>query len=595
VQYVSEAVAAVAEAPLKLRDISAAVAICSAMHQRYAEFSKELIPALARTVAGSATSPEERPSAGRRRVTLRLLIELLFGGLYTTHTILLKLFTHIIDSMDFAKNQEGALLSLSLVTTFVKSGREELVGLPHIAPVSLPANIEERARTGGDTEVERSLLDALKEYDAELRDRWVLPNDVSQQFRAGAERQFAVACAAMQAAHEALTEVEKGNERVLNNRGDLPESLAVAYEAQRAAFESLQRSTASLAEVLERPLPELQADNVTRMTTTDIDGSSQGDVSMSLEGGGIVSAFEDEESRAFYEDLPSLREIVPAVLLGGETGTTESSTSGTKKNNGGGGAGGDGLKEGQCEEDGKSSTSNNNPPGDGGQLSPKGRRRESESAPSLSENATTPEDGHCAPLEQAIAKLAMEPSMAISSVDGETESSGSKRALDAVLDRLPNCVSKELCDEVATEFCYAGGAGKGARRRLARSLFEVPIGALQLLPYYSRIMAVLAPLFPDVPATVVAQLETEFADLIKKKDATLRTLEPRLRNARYIAEMLKFKIFPPGTAFSLLKSLLDDFVGHNVDAACALVEAAGRYLSRRPDTATRLNNMLDVM
>ena len=29
-----------------------------------------------------------------------------------------------------------------------------------------------------------------------------------------------------------------------------------------------------------------------------------------------------------------------------------------------------------------------------------------------------------------------------------------------------------------------------------------------------------------------------------------------------------------------LKSLLDDFAGHNIDAACALVEAAGRFFYR---------------
>lgn len=51
---------------------------------------------------------------------------------------------------------------------------------------------------------------------------------------------------------------------------------------------------------------------------------------------------------------------------------------------------------------------------------------------------------------------------------------------------------------------------------------------------------------------------------------------------------------PFGTFFSLLKSLLDDFVGHNVDAAAALVETAGRFLYRLSETQTRIANMLDV-
>lgn len=36
-------------------------------------------------------------------------------------------------------------------------------------------------------------------------------------------------------------------------------------------------------------------------------------------------------------------------------------------------------------------------------------------------------------------------------------------------------------------------------------------------------------------------------------------------------------VLPP---FVQLKSLLDDFAGHNIDAACALVEAAGRFFYR---------------
>lgn len=51
---------------------------------------------------------------------------------------------------------------------------------------------------------------------------------------------------------------------------------------------------------------------------------------------------------------------------------------------------------------------------------------------------------------------------------------------------------------------------------------------------------------------------------------------------------------PFGALFSMLKALLDDFAGHNVDAAAALVEAAGRFLLRLPETETRMANMLEA-
>ena len=38
-----------------------------------------------------------------------------------------------------------------------------------------------------------------------------------------------------------------------------------------------------------------------------------------------------------------------------------------------------------------------------------------------------------------------------------------------------------------------------------------------------------------------------------KKDPTLRTLEARLRNARYLGELVKFRLAPFGTIFVMLK------------------------------------------
>ena len=39
---------------------------------------------------------------------------------------------------------------------------------------------------------------------------------------------------------------------------------------------------------------------------------------------------------------------------------------------------------------------------------------------------------------------------------------------------------------------------KKARKRLTRALCDIPTGALQLLPYYSRVIATLSQVFPDI-------------------------------------------------------------------------------------------------
>ena len=89
-------------------------------------------------------------------------------------------------------------------------------------------------------------------------------------------------------------------------------------------------------------------------------------------------------------------------------------------------------------------------------------------------------------------------------------------------------------------------------------------------------------------------LESEFQALFARKDATSLTLEPRVRNARYLAELAKFKLYPPGSFFVALKQLLDDFSHHNIDAACTLVETAGRPLIRMPESKVRMENMIEV-
>lgn len=164
---------------------------------------------------------------------------------------------------------------------------------------------------------------AVQEYEAELQQQYTLPAEAQQQLRVAVERCFDAACAALEQRHAALQETEQENARVLNSRcdgqlrcllgaparlcchpgqlsssrrnlggnaelhscragggcqaavnlrrvcalacrGDLPEDMAAAYEAQRRSFEGLQRNTAALAEALDRKLPKLR-ETVTRM------------------------------------------------------------------------------------------------------------------------------------------------------------------------------------------------------------------------------------------------------------------------------------------------------------------------------------------
>lgn len=50
-----------------------------------------------------------------------------------------------------------------------------------------------------------------------------------------------------------------------------------------------------------------------------------------------------------------------------------------------------------------------------------------------------------------------------------------------------------------------------------RALFSVPRTSLELLPYYSRLVATLSPFMKNLPSMLLSMLEEEFNFLINKK------------------------------------------------------------------------------
>ncbi|KAJ6357849.1 hypothetical protein OIU78_005647 [Salix suchowensis] len=163
--------------------------------------------------------------------------------------------------------------------------------------------------------------------------------------------------------------------------------------------------------------------------------------------------------------------------------------------------------------------------------------------------------------------------------------------LDALLQRLPGCVSRDLIDQLTVEFCYLNS--KSNRKKLVRALFNVPRTSLELLPYYSRMVATLSTCMKDVSFMLLQMLEEEFNFLINKKDQM--NIETKIRNIRFIGELCKFRIAPASTVFSCLKACLDDFTHHNIDVACNLLETCGRFLYRSPETTIRMANMLEIL
>ena len=335
--------------------------------------------------------------------------------------------------------------------------------------------------------------------------------------------------------------------------GTLTEDKDRALEEARKKREKLLAHVLVLGDCLDRDAPDLP----------EVEDEPPEDAlaSLSLYGGAKLSLdagpFDDETARTFYEDYPNVLDVVPPPVLG--------------------------LSEGDVLR----------------------LQQERADAKALWKGATlTDLDAKEAPPSSSSSKEDVLPPQTSPDDDGDERksellNSGEDAAAkpgDVVgrllTEDLPAVFNRERADALALAFCE-GHATKGARKRLVRALFAVPRTALELVPQYARIAAVVSQAFKDVGTLLVAELLSEFRWLQRKKGQ--HNLETKMRNIRFVGELVKFRVAPPHAAFHCLKVCAEDFSHHAVDVACALLEVAGGFLLRSPPTSSRTAQFLDVV
>lgn len=177
-------------------------------------------------------------------------------------------------------------------------------------------------------------------------------------------------------------------------------------------------------------------------------------------------------------------------------------------------------------------------------------------------------------------------------VDVEVSNSGTKVIFESFMEQLPKCVNREMIDNLAIEFLIYLNT-KNNRKKLVKALFSVPRTRVDLLPFYTRLVAILNPLMPEVALELCSLLKSDFRYNVKKKDQI--NIETKLKVVRYIGEMTKFNLMAKSEALHCFKMLLNDFTHHHIEMGCSLLETAGRYLYRSPDSHHRTKIYLEQM
>ena len=309
------------------------------------------------------------------------------------------------------------------------------------------------------------------------------------------------------------------------------------------------------------------------------------------------SVWEDEETRRFYENLTPIDAVLPSVLFPSGQSAGESSGS---------------AEKGESEENtvktdetadnlvGKKETDEDKTGGSAEEVD-----RELAAAAASIEDLD--EEGLDLPDDTEV----LEDLQGDEDVDGSSRKdsqgslgtsggSGTKASsstgagsaeLSVFMHKLSLCVNRELIDKLAVEFCYLNS--KTNRQKLANFLYEIPKGRMEVIPYYSRLIATLNKCLPDIGATIVARLQKKFLYLIKSKDQS--NLESKMKIMRYIGELTKFNIFPKHNCLNVVYKLLSDFSYHNIDMLCCLLETCGRYLYRTQVSHARTRVLLETM
>lgn len=177
-------------------------------------------------------------------------------------------------------------------------------------------------------------------------------------------------------------------------------------------------------------------------------------------------------------------------------------------------------------------------------------------------------------------------------VDVEVTNIGTKVIFESFIEQLPKCVNREMIDNLSIEFLIYLNT-KNNRKKLVKVLFSVPRTRVDLLPFYTRLVAILNPLMPEVALELCSLLKSDFRYNVKKKDQI--NIETKLKVVRYIGEMVKFNLMAKSEALHCFKMLLNDFTHHQIEMGCALLETAGRFLYRSPDSHHRTKIYLEQM
>ena len=273
-----------------MSDISTGLTIASLMHQRYPEFSAQLLEIWQKLLPKKPTDLVN-VNASKLRTDVRFFAELVTCGVFTLREglpVLGQLITLLVNT------DKDAHTNLSILLSFCKSCGDDYLGMTSKKMITLAAKFG--------LEVPRSDF---------------LPQDRQKSVNSLMKEYFKSLVVHVLKDNKTLQNIERQNRKILLTRGELSNERKEQHEQATLAFQKLWSSTQQLADCLEEdeptlppPPPDLE-DSFFDTMNIDVSNRFKGADEAFFDPSAL---WEDEDTKSFYENLPDIKELIPSIL-----------------------------------------------------------------------------------------------------------------------------------------------------------------------------------------------------------------------------------------------------------------------------------------
>jgi len=588
-RHTGEVAQALFDAKIKPVDSNAAVTVIIEMNKRYKDFLPTIMQMYAAILKNEKDSKKEKSSsssapvdpkekARMRRMGIRILAELAISagaGTNDEYAPLEKMLLKFVSDATGAPsktntdpNENYNVQDVNVLLSFARVAGPDLIRV-------IPRNITELIPLSGKSP--SILLPILDISDSSaITKNLAVKDEVSKCLNTHVKGSFKQLSASFIATHKRLVTLER---RCAKDRLVVGENLGEKREKglkdARALFDNLKKSVETLANSLDVDVPvmaeveqeEEEEEKGGLEIWTKVEGSDE-----------ELGPFDDEETRAFYSDVPDLLLKIPHVLLGLEEEEVEQLKALNKR------------KYGFDEEIGGDDTD--------GVQDTDGEIAEPLNDSSAEDTTTDKDDENTSETKGGEENKNNNSNNNDEENIAEDESNDKEtphyKLMQLLESSLPNCTCREQADELAETFCASFAQIKNSRKRLAKALNALPRTRLDLISHYSRFLATVDRVLKDVAPIVLSELQDEFRYGLRH-GVKKNIFEMRSKNARYIAELTKFRVAPPIIVFRCLEGCFENFVGPNIEIACTLIECCGRFLFRMKHTQAKTKAKLEKM